>query len=101
MRRLTGLRREGGLHGRKSQVIVYENTGPSSIKTNIFLGGCPSATSLIGTDLLMAWVYLVETGDRLLDPVNFEAALRGHQAIWDLRAWAIGSDASPLHPMQS
>ena len=26
-----------------------------------FFRGCPSATSLIGTDLLMAWAYLVET----------------------------------------
>ena len=35
----------------------------------------------------MAWAYLVETWDRLHDPVNLEAALWGSQAIWGLHAW--------------
>lgn len=49
----------------------------------------------------MAWTYLVETGDRLHDPVNLEAALRPSQTIWGLHAWTNGSGADPLHPMLS
>ena len=48
----------------------------------------------------MAWAYLVETWDRLHEPVNLEAALWGSQAIWGLNAWANGSGAALLHPMQ-
>ena len=42
-----------------------------------FLRSCAPAAGLIGTDLLMAWAYLVETGDRLHDPFNLEAVLWG------------------------